>query len=119
MRFSGDFAPKLRREFVHPVAMLGLAGMRRRRRCPGADGPAMAPDRWRLRPACQPGPFHRSTALYAALAVSAASVPSVLAAALGTITDPALAASCSALADRCAYRMVTFGSLWPRICWTS
>lgn len=33
-----------------------------------------------------------------------------------TIIDPAFAASCSAFDDRCAYRMVTFGSLCPSIC---
>jgi hypothetical protein len=35
---------------------------------------------------------------------------------LGKSTDAVLAAACNALVDKCAYLIVTFGSLWPRIC---
>ncbi len=38
---------------------------------------------------------------------------------LGTITDAAFAASCNVFEDKWAYLIVTFGSLWPRICCTS
>ena len=62
------------------------------------------------------GATHPSPPLYAALAASS---PSGLGTTLGTITEPALAASCSARDERCAYLMVTLGSLCPRICWTS
>ncbi len=58
---------------------------------------------------------HRATAEEKGQAVTTTAWPhptyAAFASTLGTITDPAFAASCKVLDDKCAYRMVTLGSL--------